>query len=102
MNDWKKPASKERIERTLKALNANGIEASLADNAAQAVRQVLSLIPKGSEVFTQVSITLESIGLAKSINESGSYVSVRNALTAMNPATQAAKCASWEQPRISP
>ncbi len=35
------------------------------------------------------SITLESIGLSKEIDESGNYTSVRNALTRMNPQTQA-------------
>ena len=47
MSDWSKLASKERIERTLKALNANGIEASLAANAAEAKQKVLALLPAG-------------------------------------------------------
>ena len=89
MKDWKKLASKETIERTLKALNANGIEASLAANAAEARQKVLAMLPAGAEVFALTSVTLDSIGLAKEINESGRYVSVRNALYAMNQQTQA-------------
>ena len=89
MSEWNKIASKERIERTLKALNANGIEASLAANAAEAKQKVLALLPAGAEVFTMTSMTLETTGLAKEINESGKYVSVRNNLFSMNQQTQA-------------
>jgi VIT1/CCC1 family predicted Fe2+/Mn2+ transporter len=89
MKDWKKLASKETIERTLKALNANGIEASLAANAAEARQKVLAMLPARAEVFALTSVTLDSVGLAKEINESGRYVSVRNALYSMNQQTQA-------------
>ena len=89
MKDWKKLASKKTIERTLKALNANGIEASLAANAAEARQKVLAMLPARAEVFALTSVTLDSVGLAKEINESGRYVSVRNALYAMNQQTQA-------------
>ena len=47
------------------------------------------MLPAGAEVFTQTSITVETTGLAKEINESGRYQSVRNALNSMNPQTQA-------------
>ena len=89
MKDWKKLASKKTIERTLKALNANGIEASLAANAAEARQKVLAMLPARAEVFALTSVTLDSVGLAKEINESGRYVSVRNALYSMNQQTQA-------------
>lgn len=88
MKDWKVPASKESIERTLKALNANGIQAVPAANAAEARRKVLALLPAGAEVFTMVSVTLDSVGLAKEINEPGRFDSIRNRLAAMNPNTQ--------------
>ena len=77
MKGWKRLSSKETIERTLKALNANGIEASLAANAAEAKQKVLAMLPAGAEVFALTSVTLDSVGLAKEINESGRYVSVR-------------------------
>jgi hypothetical protein len=50
---------------------------------------VLALLPAGAEVFTLTSMTLETTGLAKEINESGKYVSVRNNLFSMNQQTQA-------------
>jgi len=82
------PKDKEAIERTLKALNANGIEASLAVNGAEARQKVLAILPAGAEVFTQVSVTLETIGLAKEINDSGRYGSVHNTLYSMNQQIQ--------------
>jgi L-lactate utilization protein LutC len=88
MKDWKKLASKESIERTLKALKANGIEASLAANAAEAKQKVLAMLPAGAEVFTMTSITLETTGLAKEINEPGRYDSIRNKLNTMDSKTQ--------------
>jgi DNA-binding PadR family transcriptional regulator len=88
MKDWKAPAGRESIERTLKALQANGLQAVLAADAAEARRQVLALVPAGSEVFTMVSITLEESGLAKALNEPGRYDSIRNKLAALNPQTQ--------------
>jgi hypothetical protein len=88
MKDYKTPASKEVIERTLKALAANGIQAVLAPNAAEARKQVLAMLPAGAEVFSETSITLETIGLAREINEPGRYDSLRNRLNAMDPKTQ--------------
>jgi len=88
MKNWTKPASPEAIKRALKALNANGIEATLAASAAEARQQVLAMLPAGAEVFTATSVTLESIGLAKAINEQGRYDSIRNKLSAMDPNTQ--------------
>jgi L-lactate utilization protein LutC len=86
--NWKKPASKEALERALKALNANGIEAVLAANAAEAKQKVLAMLPAGAEVFTQTSVTLDTIGLAQEVNESGRFDSVRKKLTSMNPQSQ--------------
>jgi hypothetical protein len=89
MKAWDKVASRQAIDRTLAALQANGVEAHLAGNGQEARKKVLSFLPAGAEVFTMTSITLESIGLVKEINESGNYTSVRNTLSRMNPQTQA-------------
>jgi hypothetical protein len=88
MKEWKVPASKDSIERTLKALNANGIQAVLAANAAEARQKVLAMLPAGAEVFTMTSVTLDSVGLSKEINEPGRFDSIRNKLATMNPNTQ--------------
>ena len=88
MKDWKAPASRESIERTLQALQANGLQAVLAANAAEARQKVLAMLPAGSEVFTMTSVTLEATGLSKEINEPGRFASIRNKLNTMDPKTQ--------------
>ena len=88
MKDWKRPASKQSIERAAEALKANGIQVSLAANAAEARQKVLAMLPAGAEVFTMTSVTLEATGLAREINEPGRYDSIRNRLNAMDPNTQ--------------
>lgn len=76
-------ASNEQIERTKRALEANGFTVVVADDEAAAKKAALDLIPKGSEVLTNTSKTLEVLGLTKEIDESGNYDSVRNKLNAM-------------------
>jgi L-lactate utilization protein LutC len=76
-------ASKESVEKAKAALEANGFTVILAENGEAAKAKALELIPKGAEVLTMTSVTNETIGLAKEINESGNYDSVRQKLTAM-------------------
>ena len=56
--------------------------------AAEAKEKVLQIIPEGAEIMNMSSVTVDSIGLAKEINESGKYDSVRNKLVAMDRKTQ--------------
>jgi hypothetical protein len=88
MKNWSTPAAKAVIEKTIRALAANGIEAELVANAQEARARVSSLVPAGAEVFTQSSMTLETTGIARELNESGRYTSVRASLNAMNPQAQ--------------
>ncbi len=88
MKTWNMKPEQKVIERTIAALKANGIEAELVQNGEEARNKALSYIPEKAEVLTMTSITLESLGIAREINESGRYDSVRKALTAMNPKTQ--------------
>ena len=88
MRIWDAPASRESVERTIAALKANGIEASLAESRAEAGEKVLSLLPAGAEVLTMTSITLDQLGLVSQINESGKYNAVRPALMGMDQKTQ--------------
>ncbi len=84
-----KLADNATLEKTVAALQANGLTAVVVENGAEAKQKVLALIPQGAEVFTMSSETLLAIGLAPEINESGQYISVRKRLTAMDRATQA-------------
>ena len=89
MKSWNVIASKESIEKAISALSANGIEASFVQTAAAAKEKVLGMIPKGAEVMTMSSVTIDSIGLAGAVNESGNYDAVKPKLYAMDPKAKA-------------
>lgn len=90
MDKWNKLADEESINKTIEALKANGIEAKFVENGEEAKREVLELIPKGGEVMTMSSTTLDAIGLSDQINKKGSkFKPVRDRLYAMDRATQA-------------
>jgi hypothetical protein len=64
----------QRVEKTIAALSANGINACFVEIGEKAKKKVLELIPRGVEVLTMRSITLEKIGLMQEMNESGKYI----------------------------
>lgn len=88
MIDFKAPVSKEIVTKTINALKANGITAEYVANGEEAKEKVVNLIPKGAEVMTMSSVTLDMIGVAEAINTSGEYDSVRNKLNSMDRNTQ--------------
>ena len=87
--NFSKLATAKQIQRTVKTLQANGFKAEVVANGQEAEKKVLKLIPQGAEVFTMSSQTLEAIGIAKEINESGRYEAVRPKLMSMDSNTQA-------------
>ena len=89
MKSWNSSPSKETIDKTITALKANGIDAIYVRTAAEAREKVLELIPKGAEVMTMTSITVDSLGLVKDLNESGNYESAKAKLYSMDQKTQA-------------
>lgn len=70
-------ASEDSVEKTKAALEKNGFSVVLAENGETAKQKALELIPKGAEAMNMTSITLQTLGLDKIINESGDYTSVR-------------------------
>ncbi|MEJ2599187.1 MAG: LUD domain-containing protein [Anaerolineales bacterium] len=78
----------QTVEKTIAALTANGIIAYSVETGEGAKKKALELIPKGAEVMTMSSVTLDTICLAQELNESGKFNSVRNKLISMNPETQ--------------
>lgn len=84
MNDWSSTASQILIDKTVAALKINGIEAIVVEDAVEAKREALKILPKGVEVLTMTSVTVDALGLAKEINESGDYVSLRIKLNGMD------------------
>src|SRR5689334_11880853 len=86
---WDTLAGDATIDKTVLALKANNIDALVVATKEEAKNKILAMIPKGAEVFTVTSITLETIGVLPDINESSAYDSIRKKLLAMDRATQA-------------
>lgn len=82
-------ADDQTITTTIQALKNNGVEATVVENAEAARKSVLGMLPKGAEVMNMSSVTLETIGLDKEINESGNYNAVKPKLMKMDRQTQA-------------
>lgn len=88
MNNWSTLATDKSIKKTINALKANGINAIAVNNKKQAKEKVLELLPKGAEVMDMSSVTIDSLEIAKKINESGNYNSVKQKLMKMDRKTQ--------------
>jgi hypothetical protein len=88
VEEFAKLAVDERIERTSKALEANGIQTLVAEDRAEAKRLFFELIPEGSEVFLGASVTLEQLGIVADVDQSGRFDAVRPRMYAMNRETQ--------------
>lgn len=72
------------IQKTAENLKANGINAIVVNSKEEAKKKALEILPKGAHVLTMTSVTLETPNLAKEINESGNYTSIRNQLNSLN------------------
>lgn len=81
-------ASEVSLKETVAALTANGFTVHVVENGDEARKKALELIPEGAEVMTMSSVTAETIGLNKELNESGHYDSVRAKLNVMDRETQ--------------
>jgi len=55
-------ASKETVEKTIKALKSRGINAEFVNTKEDALKRINNLIPAGKEVMTGGSTTLDQIG----------------------------------------
>ncbi len=55
-------ASKETVEKTMKALKPRGINAEFVNTKEEALNRLKKLIPAGAEVMTGGSTTLYQIG----------------------------------------
>ena len=86
--DFSQLATDESIEKAKNALIKNGIEVFIVETGAEAKEKVLKMIPGNAEVMNMSSVTVDSIGLAKEINESGLYDSVRKKFAGMDKKTQ--------------
>lgn len=85
---WDALADNQTITNTIQTLKNTGIEVVVVENGEKAKEKVLELLPKGAEVMTMASVTLETLGLDKEINESGNYDAVKTKLSKMDRKTQ--------------
>ncbi len=88
MNTWDQIPDENVINRATGALKQNGMEALVVENGEAAKQKVLQLIPKGAEVMTMSSVTLEDSGIDKEINDSGRFNAIRKKLYALDRTTQ--------------
>jgi hypothetical protein len=86
---WATKADDDRVKRTMAALEANGITALRAADAAEAKRIVLDLIPEGSQVHHGASQSLDDTGITAEIETSGRYEALRPRIWSMDRQTQA-------------
>jgi hypothetical protein len=81
-------ADDARIQRTTRALEANGISVLRAADAADAKRIVLGLIPTGAQVHHGASQSLAVSGITDEIEKSGRFDPVRARIGSMDRITQ--------------
>jgi len=86
--DFAQPASEEQIARAVAALEANGIRVQAVDDRRAALEALLALLPEGADVFTATSQTLEAMGAAAEINQSGRFDAIRPKLMKLDRQTQ--------------
>ena len=82
-------ATDEQIERTARALEANGLHTLIANNSEEAKKLVFELLPDGAEVHAAQSQTLETLGIIAEIDKSGRFDAVRPRMFALDRQTQA-------------
>lgn len=88
MTVWENLADEEQVKKTAAALTDNGMETTIVETSEEAKKLVDSLIPKGAEVMTATSVTLDTIGITAHINESGHHDAVKPKLMKMNRETE--------------
>jgi len=82
--EFSRPAPKERVSAVAEALERNGITCLIVDSGADARASVRSILPAGAEVYNNTSRTLEVIGVAHDVEQSGLYQPLRPRLYRMD------------------
>ena len=82
--EFSRLATDEQLSATAAALESNGIVCIIAKDGEEARRLVADQLFEGTEVFNNTSRTLESIGVAEDIEQSGRYQPVRLRLYQMD------------------
>lgn len=88
MKPWSKLANETSVNRTIKALEGNGVEVSIVDDESSALAKLESIIPKDSSVMVMSSVTIQKIGFADIIEAEKEYKSVKAELMKMDRETE--------------
>ncbi|OGI95019.1 hypothetical protein A2917_01400 [Candidatus Nomurabacteria bacterium RIFCSPLOWO2_01_FULL_42_17] len=62
-------ATKEVVDKTIKALSARNTEAFMVESGSEALAKIKELIPKGASVMNGASVTLEQLGFVDFLKE---------------------------------
>lgn len=84
MHEWTTLPPQDLLETTVKQLINNGFTAELVQTGEEAKKKVLEMLPEGSDVLVNTSITLETIGVMDAVDNSDKYVSVRKHYMALD------------------
>jgi hypothetical protein len=82
------PASEETLQRVATKLTERNIEAFIVNDGDEARRLVLERLPKGAEVHSGKSKTLQEAGISDLILDPGQYDALRNRYLKMDRQTQ--------------
>ncbi len=83
------PATEETILRVAERIRERNIEVTVVDDGAAARHLVLERVPKGAEVYSGKSKTLQEAGILDDIHAPGQYDALRPRYLKMDRQTQA-------------
>jgi|WetSurMetagenome_2_1015567.scaffolds.fasta_scaffold208542_3 hypothetical protein len=82
-------ASREQIEKTSQALEANGFHTLIAETGVQTRKLFFERVPDGAQVHQGASVTLQQLGITDEIEKSGRFDAVRPRTYTRDRQTQA-------------
>lgn len=82
-------ANEEQIKQVVSALGANGMKTLVARTGEEAKKIVLDLVPQGVEIYSNLSKTLDTIGLSAEFDKSGRYNAIRPKVLSLDRKTKA-------------
>ena len=85
---WTTIPDDKTINDVANKLNENNIETFVVENGNDAKAKFFELLPKNSQVFTNTSTTLNTLGITDAINESDNFVSLKNKVSQMPSHTE--------------
>ncbi len=87
--DFEAPASEETIRQVAEKIRERNIEVVIVEDGNEARHAVLERLPKGAEVHSGKSKTLQDAGIIDAIQEPGQYDALRPRYLKMDRQTQA-------------